>query len=186
MDVETPLIEKPAGEIRSLKSLQDFINTLKQHGVDSLHTSTEVSIDDYHLSLSLCKAQVDARYNRTVGLGRDRKYLAWHYYTDLERVALKKKLCGAYQAWQRFRNCWPLDIIMTRLINNKKQAARAVVSKAKVQREQEKAEREERRRDARIVSTHQKDTRATKEASEELFIQREQPLALLASSQSKF
>lgn len=111
---------------------------------------------------------MDARYTTTVGIGKERKYPAWHYYTDLERVALKKKLCCAFIEWQRFKNCWPLDIIMTRLINNKKQVARAAVGKAKAQREQEKVERNERRRDAVIMSTRQKDTRAVIMASEEL------------------
>lgn len=176
-NIELPLIEKPAGEMRSLSSLRAFINTLKQHGVDSFHTSAEVTIDDWHLSLALCRAQVDTRYNKTIGIAEERKYLGWQHYTDQEHVALKRKLCGAYEEWQRFRNCWPLDLIMARMINNRQQTKTTKKSKAKAQLEQERLGKKERKRNAQIVTTRKNDTVTAMMSSEELSMHGEQPAA---------
>jgi hypothetical protein len=164
INVDLPPIEKPTGEMRSLKKLQDYINTLDKHGVDSLHTSDEVTLDDFNLSIALCKAQADARYNRTVGTGKERVYLGWPHYTDQERVALKKKLCGAYEEWQRFRNCWPLDVIMTRIINNKRQARGVKRRVTKAQLELQRLKRLEKKRDAAIASVRRTDTRTAMKA----------------------
>lgn len=124
-------IQRPKDiDLRSIKSLSTYINTLERLGVDNLHYHGDGVPCPFTESIDICRAQLAAKYCARKHVSNIRVFVGWYEYSDHDRYSLKSKIFGFAEEWRRFQNGWPLDIIMARLINNKKMTEASKIAKA--------------------------------------------------------
>lgn len=122
-DLKTKLIDPPVEKIRTIDLLRLFILSLKNYGVDGLFDYDNGKTTAFSETMTMLRTAVSTRvFRKITNHVGDRVFQAWKDYPDSDHVSIKKKAVKLCPSWGRFSYQWPIDIVLSRMINNKKQA----------------------------------------------------------------
>ena len=121
-DRQRRCLSKPKFEIRAVNALREHIDDIKNCGIDDLFDPNNGSSNLFTETIDFCKGQVAVKFSMKILKDGKRVYQSYRDYSDTLRARNKEKVIKAFPTWRHFPNCWPIDVLMSRFINNKKSA----------------------------------------------------------------
>ena len=112
-------LAKPKLEIRSIEQLREYINSIKHCGVDNLHDPNDSRTVPFSESIEYLKGQQATKFSVRVWKDGKRVLQLYRKYPDTLRAYTKSKLIKKFPEYGLFEDCYPVDILISRFINNK-------------------------------------------------------------------